>query len=149
MKKILIIFAIFIIILFVYTKSTKTFYLNEKYYNDNLFLEIKLDELKELESKKESFIIYIYQPMCQTSTDFENILKAFMDEQNISLYKISCSEIKNTRINDLIMYYPTVAIYQKGNIAAYLQANKNSDKKYFGSLTELQKWITQYVKLKK
>lgn len=140
---------IIIIILFrILQNKNKTFFLEDKYYEINDIAEIKIDELNDLINRKESFAVFIYQPMCITSSDFENILYSFLEENNIGIYKITFSEIKDTEIGKFIKYYPSFIIYNKGKMIDFLEANKDEDVIYYSSKEGFKKWFTEYVKLK-
>ena len=54
------------------------FYLEEKYYGNSVFNEIDSNDLNNLINDKESFAIFIHQPFCSTSYEFNKIL----DEAN-------------------------------------------------------------------
>lgn len=155
MKNKVIIFLLILFILIVYTivtlfinKKEKTFYLEDNYYKLNNITEIKIDELNKLIDKKESFAVFIYQPMCLTSSSFERVLKDFLDDKQISVYKISFSNIKDTDLGKIIRFYPSFIIYNKGKIIDFLEANKDEDIKFYTSKEYFEEWFTKYVKLK-
>lgn len=155
MKNKVIIFLLILFILIVYTivtlfinKKEKTFYLEDNYYKLNNITEIKIDELNKLIDKKESFAVFIYQPMCLTSSSFERVLKDFLDDKQISVYKISFSNIKDTDLGKIIRFYPSFIIYNKGKIIDFLEANKDEDVKFYTSKEYFEEWFTKYVKLK-
>ena len=79
-------------------KNKKPFYLDSNYYGTDSIKEIRIDELNRLIDNKKSFAIFIYQPKCITSFDFENVLNEFIEEEKISIYKIAFSDIKDTKI---------------------------------------------------
>lgn len=153
-KKVFIILSIvfiFIIIAFGFQgiyKSEKPFYLEDKYYGKNNITEIKIDELNQFIEKKESFAVFIYQPMCVTSSDFESVLSEFLEDNQISIYKIAFSNIKDTDIGKSVKYYPSFLIYNNGKMIDFLEADKNEDVKYYTSKDEFKNWFTKYVKLK-
>ena len=60
-------------------KKNQIFALEEKYYGINLLEEINLEKLKELRESKESFGVFVYQPLCSNSDDFEIVLKEFQN----------------------------------------------------------------------
>lgn len=155
MKKKVVIFLSILIVLFVTiiailltNKGEKTFYMEDKYYGTNNMTEIKIDELNKLIDKKESFAVFIYQPMCVTSSDFESVLSDFLKDNQISIYKIAFSNIKNTDIGKVVKYYPSFIIYNKGKIIDFLEADKDEDVKYYSSKDGFKSWFTRYVKLK-
>lgn len=145
---IILVLIITIIAILLPNKSEKTFYLEDNYYGANNMIEIKIDELNKLIDKKESFAIFIYQPMCVTSSNFENILSDFLKDNQISIYKIAFSNIKNSDIGKSIKYYPSFIIYNKGEMIDFLEADKDEDVDYYSSEERFESWFTRYVKLK-
>ena len=150
-KSILILFilSILIIVFMIINKNNnKTFYLETKYYGTNSMVEIKEKELNKLINNKESFAVFIYQPMCVTSSDFENILSNYLKDKKISIYKIAFSNIKDTKLGKKIKYYPSFVIYNKGKMVDFLEADKDEDINYYTSKKGFESWFTKYVKLK-
>lgn len=152
-KKLVIICSSFIIvsILFIFlvlNNNKKTFFLENKYYGLKSINEIKIDELNKLIDNKESFAVFIYQPMCITSSDFEEVLNSFLEENQISIYKIAYSDIKDTDIGKSVKYYPSFIIYNKGEMVDFLESNKDEDVNYYSSKEGFSKWFTKYVDLK-
>lgn len=137
-----------IIIILTTTKNEKPFYLESNYYGVNSITEIEVDELNGLIDNKESFAVFVYQPMCVTSSDFESVLKNFLEEEKISIYKIAFSKIKDTKIGESIKYYPSFIIYNKGEMVDFLEANKDEDVDYYTSKKGFEGWFTKYVKLR-
>lgn len=145
---IIFVLIIIAIIISVTNENTKTFYLEDNYYGKNSITEIKNDELNQLIEKKESFAIFVYQPMCVTSSDFESVLSKFLEDNQISIYKIAFSNIKDTDIGKSIKYYPSFIIYNKGKMIDFLEANKDEDIIHYSSKDGFESWFTKYVKLK-
>lgn len=130
------------------TKTPKKFYLENTYYKSPAMEEIKFDELNNLTKEKKSFAVFIYQPMCVTSSKFETILNDFLKENNISIYKLAYSNIKDTTLVKTIKYYPSFIIYHKGKIVDYLEADKDKDVAAYTTKDGFKEWFTKYVKLK-
>lgn len=130
------------------TKTPKKFYLENTYYKSPAMEEIKFDELNNLTKEKKSFAVFIYQPMCVTSSKFETILNDFLKENNISIYKLAYSNIKDTTLGKTIKYYPSFIIYHKGKIVDYLEADKDKDVAAYTTKDGFKEWFTKYVKLK-
>lgn len=155
MKKILLILipsilllVIVIFLILVRPFKEETFYLDDEYYGNNSLIEIDSNELKTLEESKKSFIVFIYQPFCSTPHSFSDNIVEFLDTYQISFHKILFSEIKDTSITNYIKYCPSVVIYHKGKIVAYLDPNSNKDIPYYESVEGFKKWFTKYVLLK-
>lgn len=129
-------------------KPKLKFYLEDKYYEKSGFVDIDNTKLNKLIDSKESFALFIYQPACVTSSDFEQVLYDFSQSNNIKIYKIAFSDIKSTSLSKYIKYYPSFAIFNKGSIVSYLDAESDDDLKYYKSKDEFEKWFTNYVLLK-
>lgn len=143
MKKI---FIITILMLFLITGCKKnTFSLEKKYYNNNEIIEIDKNEFDKLLKNKESFVVFIYELNCITSNDFSKILTEFSNKNDISIYKMSFNNMKNTELNNKIKFYPSLALFNKGVLADYLDAEADEDKKYYKSIDELEKWFFNYI----
>lgn len=145
---ILLLISIIIGIIVIRNIPEKKFYLEDKYYGGSDFIEIKTSDLEKLIDDKESFALFVYQPACVTSANFEQILKDFSNSNNIEIYKIAFSDIKDTSLSKYIKYYPSFVIFNKGNMVSYLDANSDTDLKYYESKDEFQKWFTSFVLLK-
>ena len=106
----IVIILIFIVVIiernFIQKTSNFMFYLEEKYYGDSVFNEIESNDLNNLINDKESFAIFIHQPFCSTSYEFNKILTKFSEENKISFYKMSFDEMKKTVMYENIKYYP-------------------------------------------
>lgn len=143
-----IFFVIVIILIFNTNKKMEPFYLEANYYKRNDMIEIEMDTLNKLIDHKKSFALFVYQSMCITSSDFEKVLSEFLEKNQISIYKIAFSDIKDTKIGKIVKYYPTFVIYKEGKMVDFLQADKEEDIKFYTSKEEFEHWFTKYVKLK-
>lgn len=147
MKKILI---IVILLLFIVTGCGKTekFYLEDKYYginSENESVDLTKDKLEDLIAKKESFALFIYQPLCSASGEFSKVLDEFRNEYQIDFYKMSFSNMKETDLYNDIKYYPSFIIFNKGEMVAYLDANSEEDAKYYKTTEVFVEWFFKYV----
>lgn len=138
-----------IFLLIVKFQREKPFYLNDEYYGNSSLIEIDSEKFKNLEQDKKSFVIFVYQPLCATSYDLNDYVTKFLDIYNMSFYKVSFSNVKNTDMAEYVKYCPSVVVYHNGQIVAYLDANSNKDAVYFESVENFKNWLTKYVLLKK
>ncbi len=146
MKRIL--FTVIIGILLIGCQKKEAFYLNDEYYHKGSLIEIDSEEFKTLEKNKNSFVIFVYQPLCTTSYDFHNVVTEFLDTYQISFYKTSFSTIKDTNMIDYIKYCPSAVIYRNGEMVAYLDASKDKHLPYYESVSGFKEWLTKYILLK-
>ena len=151
-KKIIISLTIVVVltisIILVINKKEEPFYLENIYYGKKDITEIDKNKLNELTEKKESFAVFVYQPMCITSSDFESVLQNFLEENQISIYKIAFSNIKDTELGSKVQYYPSFIIYKKGKIVDFLEANKDEDVDCYTKEEGFKNWFTKYIKLR-
>lgn len=146
LKKIGIISLLIISSLMLSGCGDKSFSLENKYYMSDTVTEIEKEDLDKLINDKESFIVFIYQPLCAASSAFENVLNEFIDEYHISFYKMSFTNMKETFLGDEIKYYPSFIVFNKGEMIDYLDANSEVDKEYYQDVLGFSKWIKKYVK---
>ena len=97
---------------------------------------------------KESFAIFIHQPFCSTSYEFNKILTMFAEENKISFYKISFDEMKKTVMYENIKYYPSFAIYNNGKLIDFLEADSNEDLNRYKVMEEFKNWFNSYIQMK-
>jgi len=139
----------FVIGAFILSAATKTstFYLEDSYYNSNETQEIELDELNRLIDTQETFGVFVYQPLCVTSSDFEEVLNTFQEQYQIGFKKIAFSKVKNSQAAEFLQYYPSFIIYKDGKMVDFLEANKDEDLQYYQSVEGFKDWLANYVKL--
>ena len=142
----ILLILIIVIYLVFFNEKENIFFLETRYYGSSNITEIELDELNELIDKKESFGIFIYQPSCVTSSDFEQVLYDFQEQNLISFYKIPFSKVKDEL--DFLNYYPSFIIYKKGKVIDFLEADKDEDIEYYKSSEGFKKWFTKYAEIK-
>ena len=143
-----ILMALALLIVVFQGQNTQKFDLDDKYYGNGAYEEIKAKELNSLIDKKESFVLFVYQPGCINSANFEKVLDKFINEENIKIEKIAFESLKNTRIGKKIKYYPSFAIFNKGVMVDFLDAESSKDLNCYSSLDDFKKWFISYVNLK-
>ena len=130
-------------------KKEKTFSLSEEYYQNSEFKELDKNTLQDLVNDKKSFAIFIYQPLCATSDKFNNVLTDFANQYQISFYKMSFSDMKQTELKEKIKYYPSLVIYQEGKVVDYLDANNDEHSDCYKNTEDFEKWFSSYVSIEK
>ncbi len=155
MKKKILIFLIPIIILIaaitliVFYHSNQKFYLEDNYYGQAGYTEIDSTELDQLIQEQKSFVLFVYQPACATSADFEEILTAAIKEKSLTVYKIAFSKLQNSTIDSEIPYYPSFAIFKKGQLIDFLKSDQDEDTAKYQNKDEFLAWLANYVAIKK
>ncbi|MDI9518112.1 MAG: thioredoxin family protein [Bacillota bacterium] len=122
--------------------------LEDKYYGHSEIIELNVETFNTLLDKKESFGIFIYQPMCAASIDFENILSDFSYKQQITFYKLQFKDMKETQLSKHIEFCPSFVIYQDGKMVDYLDASSDDDVDYYLSVDGFEKWFSTYIELR-
>ncbi len=125
--------------------SNFMFYLEEKYYGNNTFIEIGADELEALVEQKESFAVFVHQPFCSASYSFNRVLTEFAEEHQISFYKIRFEDMEDSSLGKHVKYYPSFAIYYEGEVVAFLDAEADEDLPYYKGADEFGQWFGKYV----
>lgn len=147
MKKFLIFICIFSLLLV--GCDNKTFSLEEKYYSTSEFIELDTETLEKNVNDKESFAVFIYQPLCTASYEFNKVLTEFADDYKINFYKMSYNTMKETFLGEKIKYYPSLVIFREGKVVDYLDADSDEDVDYFKNVNDFKGWFSDYVKIKK
>ena len=132
-------------------QEIQPFRFEEKYYNNASLIELDdISSFKELEDNKESFGIYLYLPGCLTCQSFKPKLNKFIELNNITLYSISFTKIKDTKntLYSNIEYAPSVALFNKGELITYLDALNNDHIPYYKTLEGFSEWFNTYVEIK-
>lgn len=145
---IIIIVSFFFIVPTFINKQIDPFYLEEEYYNSSSLEEIDIDSLKTMLDEKKNFAVFVYQPMCVTSQEFNDVLNEFQQKHQITFYKISFSTLTKANMADPIKYYPSFVIYKEGKPVDFLEADKEEDTKCYQDVEDFEDWFMQYVLLK-
>jgi len=147
MKKLLFLLVPFLFLIGCQTQDDSLFYLNAKYYDNGAFTPIYGEELRDLEENNNSFIAFVFMPMCNASALFYDVVSDFINDYEISMYKIQFSDIEDTRLADAITYFPTAVIYREGVVRTFLQTDKNEHIPYYQSVEGFGSWLAQYIYL--
>lgn len=145
---IFIIFSVIIIIErdLIFKTSNVLFYLDDKYYNKGVSIEISSLEFEEKIKNKESFALFIHQPVCSKSYELNKIQSLYQQENNMVFNKILFEDMKNTNLYETIKYYPSFAIFKDGKLIDYLDAESNDDILKYKDYDEFSKWFNSYVR---
>lgn len=143
-------FLVFIILLICFLCSgcgSKTFKLNDEYYGTSKFIEIDYEEYDKLIEEKKSFAIFIYQPLCAASASFKEVLTEYSNNNKITFYKMTQTNMKKSKLGEDVKYYPSLVIIKDGVVVDYLDANSEEDVDYYSNTTDFNTWFTSYVEL--
>ncbi len=149
MKKIIAIIVIIVLLIVVGISTykyldNKPFNIDKEYYGTGEIIEIDYEELDKILSEKKSFGLFIYQPLCGTSYNFESVVTNFSEENNVTFYKIAYSAIKEEYVGKTLKYYPSFALINKGKIKEFLRSDSNEDIYYY-SEEGFTEWFNKYI----
>lgn len=148
MKKFL--FVCFIVFIFVCgcnkENSNSKFYLDDKYYDTGKYIKVSSDDVKKDNS---SYVLFTYNSFCSLAIPCEDVFEEFMKENSIRFLSIPFDEFKDTYLYNNVKYAPSIIIVKKGEVIAYLDAEKDEDLNKFQDTLEFKKWLSKYVYLEK
>lgn len=121
--------------------------LEDKYYKRSKFIDVDHSKVNDLIKSKESFVVFIYQPMCTMSSEFEELLDEYMDIRKISIYKMSFSDMKKTSLKDTVRFYPSFIIFKDGEVVDFLDADSDEDTNRYKILKAFKEWIESYIEV--
>ena len=121
--------------------------LEDKYYKRSEFIDADPSKVNDLIKSKESFVVFIYQPMCTMSSEFEELLDEYMDIRKISIYKMSFSDIKKTSLKDTVRFYPSFIIFKDGEVVDFLDADSDEDTSRYKLVKSFKEWFESYVEV--
>ncbi|NMA50339.1 MAG: thioredoxin family protein [Mollicutes bacterium] len=147
MKKMWLLLPLIALLLCGCEKEIKPFKLDEKYYNKKDVINTNANDFNKLVTDKKSFVLFVYMSGCISCSDFDKVLADFLEENNITIYKISYSDIIGTFLEDKILYAPSLVLFDKGKLVAYLDAISKKDLPFYESSEGLTKWFTKYVEV--
>ena len=145
----LISIIIILVILIVNKKNNNLIELKNSDYNNGTLITLDEETLKDKQDNKENFIVYIHIPgLCTSEIPFDPLVNEFIKDNEITIYSLPYSILKNTNLNEHIKYSPSLAIIKDGKLLAFLDANSDKDFEYYSSREGLNEWIKSFVKIK-
>lgn len=121
--------------------------LEDKYYKKSEFIDIDHSKVEDLIKSKENFVVFIYQPMCTMSSEFEKLLDEYMDIRKISIYKLSFTDMKKTSLKDTVKFYPSFIIFKDGEVVDFLDADSDEDTSRYKLVKSFKEWFEGYVEI--
>ena len=129
----------------IFKTSNVLFYLEDKYYNEEVSIEISNLELENKIKNKESFALFIHQPSCSKSYEFNKIQSLYQQNNNVSFNKILFEDLQKTKLSKEIKYFPSFAIFNNGELVDFLDAESNDDILKYKEYDEFSNWFNSYV----
>lgn len=117
----------------------------------NMVIQKKSDVIDDLREKEASFVVVTFnvEDSCYVEPgehQFELGASAttILDNANIYVYKINLPMLKKTSFYKTVKYAPSIIVFNKGEIAAYTDANVDS----FDNDKQVKEWLQKYVDFK-
>lgn len=144
-KRIVLILAI-IVLTGCFNQNSK-FYLEDKYYQEGKYIEININDYKNIEN--EIFILFTYNSYCQFSVPCDQVFLTTMRKYNISFLSMPYDEFKKTNLHDTVKYAPSVIIVKNGKIVTYLDSESDLDIDLYQDDSKFENWLKKYIYLEK
>ena len=115
---------------------------------DERIIEIKGNELKDLENKCEYFMLYVYSSGCVSCAKFRNVLEDYLEQNNLTIYAINNADFVDcdSEAKTCVHFTPAVVVYNDGKILSYLDPSLDSDAKYYESVEKFTEWMKDKTK---
>lgn len=123
------------------------FALSPENYTTAALEPIDLDQLNQLISEEKSFGLFISQAGCQASNDLRQHLETFTTSHTLKFYEISFSALKDQGIIPDLKFYPSFALFRRGQVVDFLEADSNEGSPAYSSVAGFSDWFTHYAKL--
>ena len=125
--------------------DNQSFRLDDEYYAKSEAIDINKDEYEKLISENKSFVIMVDKPGCITTPKMRENMANFPDDTQFKYYRMMWDEVKESSLHNYVKFTPSVAIIKKGQVKAWLQADRDEDMEYFESGDALKSWIRKYI----
>lgn len=129
----------------IFSLQRAPFRLDEQYYNHAALDAISAGDLQQLVDEKKSFAVFVSQPSCRASADFEKVLREFVAATNIQIYEIAFSDLKDLSFASEVRFYPSFLISKQGKLVDFLEADNDDDAAAYTSLDGFKTWFTEQV----
>jgi len=121
------------------------FRLDEQYYGSAALDSISATELQQFVDEKKSFAVFVSQPSCRASADFEKVLQSFIAETPMRFYEIAFSDLKELPFASEVRFYPSFLIFKQGKLVDFLEADSDDDASAYTSLDGFKAWLSKQV----
>ena len=127
--------------------ETNPVVIDAEFYNEEGQKKITTDDLNSAIDQNKSFVLFVSYPICSEETaQFKEYVREFQEKNKVSFYYITTDDIDGTVVKDTIKYFPTVAVFEKGEIKNYLRFDSAEDLQYSKSIEGFSKWFYANVK---
>lgn len=141
MKRLVLLITTILLITGCKEKQIEKFHLNNKYYNEGNYINIKnLDDLE-----KDTYVLYTYNNYCTFKKPCDQVFKEYMEKYKIDFYSMNIDYFKKTSFYSKVRYAPSIILVKDGKIVAYLDANDDKDLDKYQDSKIFEEWINKYI----
>ena len=119
--------------------------LDDNVYGEIKAIDISKDEYESMIKERRSFAVLVDSPTCVRSKKIEQMMNNMDKKYHFKYYRMMWSDVKQTSLFDYVKFLPSLAVINKGQVKAWLKADKDEDKPYFSSQKDLQQWLETNV----
>lgn len=112
---------------------------------DGEMSEMTVKGYEAMTKEKQSFVVFVDQTGCVTADKLRAYATAVAKENNVSLYRMMFSEVKESPLGEYVKYYPSVAVIANGEVVGYLKADSDEDSEKYNNEDAFRKWLEQYL----
>lgn len=125
------------------------FSLEKEYYGTAELTEIDASEFQRLVDDHKSFALLIYNEACTSSAsaDFQRVILDYQNERPMKFYELKASEVEQTSLADTIKFFPSFAIFRKGELVDFLDAASDEDLAAYSTMDGFNHWLASYIRL--
>lgn len=113
---------------------------------ENRYMELSSSEYEKLVAEKKSFVVLVDKGGCNTADRLREFVNNWATKNELKVYKMDFSDMKETSLHDTVKYYPSVAVVSKGKVVGYMRADSDDDAPAYNEYEAFVKWIENYLK---
>ena len=106
-------------------------------------IEISATEYDQMIAEGRSFLVFVDQGGCTTADKLRGFAKKYSEETGRVFYKMMFSEMKESKLYELVKYYPSVAVIKDGEVVKYLRADEDEDAGIYNNYEEFVDWLVE------
>ena len=91
----------------------------------------------------------MYLPGCTSCAQFRTVLEEYTVDKNIEFYTISIKEVKDSSIDEVVEYAPSLALYKDGKVVSYLDSLSNEHIPALTTVEGFNSWLEEYIYISK
>ena len=115
------------------------------FYGKTEAIDIGKDEYEKMLNERKSFAVLVDSPTCVRSKKIEKMMGEMPEKYQFKYYRMMWSEVKESSLFNYVKFLPSLAVIKDGKVKAWLRADKDEDKAYYNSRSDLQDWLVRNI----